>query len=94
MKVFIETDLSTYVFTYKDAQAFADLMTPSELDYLDYVFREIYDDDGGIEEEQLENTFLNEQEWLIEMLGYESLDRFHSSREDEWARYNRRTALL
>lgn len=67
MKVFSEINLSSFEF-WGGAKLNADMLTFDELEQLDYVLEDCYNE--GISETMVNDIMWFEFEWVCEMLGY------------------------
>lgn len=71
MKIYSEMSLTDFEF-WSGAKDTANYLTYKELETIEYLLEDMYPD--GIDETTLNDIFWFENDWIAEMLGYESFD--------------------
>lgn len=79
MKIYEEKSLRNFEF-WSGAKDTAKYLTEEELDTIENILEDMYPD--GMEDTQINDIFWFEDDWIAEMLGYESFEKL-MRREDE-----------
>lgn len=80
MKVYVETNLKDFEF-WSGAKDTVKYLTEEELDTIEAILEDIYPD--GMDETQINDIFWFEDDWVAEMLGYESFEDLMNREEEE-----------
>lgn len=81
MKIYTENSLRDFEF-WSGAKDTVKYLTDDELDTIEAILEDIYPD--GMSETQINDIFWFEDNWIAEMLGYESFEAImHRDEEEE-----------
>lgn len=80
MKITSEKNIRNFEF-WSGAKETARALTLEQLDTVETVLEDLYPD--GIDETQLNDIFWFEEDWIAEILGFESFEALEAANENE-----------
>ena len=81
MKIYSEISLKDFEF-WSGALDRAKYLSDADFDHLEFILEEMYDDEEGISDTQINDIFWFEEDWIAEQLGYSDFDELMEDRKD------------
>ena len=84
MKICSEISLKDFEF-WSGALDRVKYLSDADFDHLEFILEEMYDDEEGISDTQINDIFWFEEDWIAEVLGFSSFEELerHNNGEDE-----------